>query len=109
MSVSPGEYVLGEIPDPLSYSFLDSTGAPIDLTAYAAWFEWQERDGAVGQGSAVVTAPASGTVTYTWTGAEFTTAGSYTAYFWTGNGTNRLASVPVKFTVRLPVGTVPSI
>lgn len=104
------DYIAGEVPPPLAYQFLDSSGAPVDLSSgFTAQYRWQERDGTPGSGAASVTDPVNGIVTYTWTGAEFATAGLYTAYFWTGNHTNRYASVPVKFRVRLPVGTVPQI
>jgi hypothetical protein len=102
-------YTLGEIPPPLSYTFLDSTGAAIDLFGYQADFSCQEHDGSPFGGSASVSDPTNGVVTYIWTGAEFATAGRYTAYLWCGNGTQRYASVPIQFTVQLPVGAVPEI
>jgi hypothetical protein len=110
VTLGPNPYVVGEIPPPLTYQFLDSSGAPIDLSsAYTAEFTWRERDGLPGGGSASVSNPVNGEVTYTWTGLEFATAGRYTAYFWVGNLTNRLASVEINFTVQIPVGPVPQI
>lgn len=109
MSVVLGPYVLGEIPPPLTYQFLDSSGAAIDLTNYSGSFSWQEHDGVAGTGAAAVSNAVNGEVTYTWTGAEFATAGRYTAFMWAGNLTNRFASLPLAFTVQLPVGPVPAI
>lgn len=104
------DYVVGEKSPPLTYQFLDDSGTPIDLSAgYTAVFEWQERDGVPGSGAATVTDAVNGVVTYTWTGAELATAGRYTAHFWTGNNTNRFASVPIRFRARLGVGPVPQI
>lgn len=104
------DYTVGEIGPPLSYQFLDGSGNPINLSAgYTAAFDWQERDGTAGSGAATVTDAVNGVVTHTWTGTEVATAGRYTAYFWAGNGANRFASVPIKFTARLPVGAVPQI
>lgn len=108
-SVSTGPYVQGEKPPPLVYQFLDSAGAPIDITGYAAGFTIQEADGLAASYSASVTDPVNGKITYTWTGTEWPTSGHYRATVWCGNGTNRLASIMIKFDVRAPVGTVPGI
>jgi hypothetical protein len=108
-AVSAGPYVAGEKPAPLTYTFLDSTGAPLDLSGYTAKFIVRERFGAPTTYDAVVTTPASGIVTYTWTGAEFPTSGQYTAEVWAGNGVLRYDSVLIKFDVRTAVGPVPSI
>lgn len=107
--VTIGPYVVGEKPAALSYSFLDSSGAPINITGWTVKFQCQERYGSVFYGSGTVTAGASGTATYVWTGAEFPTAGTYRGQMWVGNGTNRFASVDIKFTVAAPVGAPPSI
>jgi hypothetical protein len=108
--VTIGPYVAGEIPSPLTYQFLDSNGNPINLSSgYTARFEYRERDSAPVLASAAVTDAVNGRVTYTFTGAEFATAGRYTAFFWVGNGTQRLASIPIYFAVRLPAGPVPAI
>jgi hypothetical protein len=108
--VQLGTYIVGEKPPPLVYQFLDSSGNPIDIsTGYVADFSVKEADGNAFTGTATITGGTSGQVTYTWTGAEMPTAGRYTAYFWVGNGTTRLASIPIRFLARLPVGAVPSI
>lgn len=106
-----GPYVAGEIPPPLVYSFLDSTGAPISLTAgYTAKFSYREQENPVATlAAAAVTNAAAGQVTYTWTGAEFPAAGHYLMEFWVGNGTNRLCSILLESDVRTPVGPVPAI
>lgn len=107
--INIGPYVMGEKPAPLTYQFLDSTGAAIDLSGYTTKFQWQEHDGPASSANAAVSEAASGKVTYTFAGTEFLTAGTYRAQFWAGNGTNRYASVDIEFTVAVPVGTVPAI
>jgi lysophospholipase L1-like esterase len=99
--VTLGTYALGDVPPPLVYSFLDSTGVPIDLSGgYSAAFTCQEHDGPPFSGTAEVTSGPAGQVTYTWAGGEFPTQGRYTAYFWADNGTNRITSVPINFLVQ---------
>lgn len=108
--ITIGPYTQGEIPDPLTYQFQDSSGNPIDLSGgYVARFEYSERDGSPVLANAAVSNAAAGQVTYTWTGSELSAAGHYTAFFWVGNGTNRLASIPLYFSVRLSGGPVPAI
>lgn len=104
-----GPYVMGEKPAPLTYQFLDSTGAAINLTGYTAKFSYQEHDGSATVAAATVSDPANGKVQYTFTGSEFATAGRYRAQFWAGNGTNRFASVDILFDVAVSVGAAPSI
>lgn len=105
---SIGPYVVGEKPPPLEYSFLDASGSPIDLTGYSATLRIQRTDAsAYTELTATVTAPASGTVSHTWTGSEFGSAGTYWLEFWAGNTVNRYASQRLETVVRLPVGPVP--
>lgn len=104
-----GPYTVGEIPAPLVYQFLDADGAAIDLTGYAARFAYAERWGIAVTANAVVTAAATGHVTYTWDGTEFLVPGQYTALFWVGNNTNRFASVRLEYDVQASVGAPPSI
>lgn len=109
MSVQIGPYVMGEKPAPLTYQYLDSSGAPINLTGYTAKFSYQEHDGTPTVANASVSDPSNGKVTYTFTGSEFATAGRYRAEFWAGNLTNRFASVDITFDVAVSVGAAPSI
>lgn len=105
-----GPYVMGEKPPPLEYSFLDSDGAPINLTGYTATLRIQRTDAAAyTEMTATVSAPTQGTVTHTWTGSEFGSAGTYWLEFWAGNTTNRYASQRLETDVRLPVGPVPTL
>jgi len=109
MSVTIGPYTQGEKPAPLTYQFLDSSGAAIVLTGFTAKFSYQERDGAAVTANASVSDGPNGKTTYTFTGTEFATSGHYRAEFIVGNGTNRFISVDIIFDVAVPVGTVPNI
>jgi hypothetical protein len=109
VSINIGTYVIGEIPPPFTYQFLDSSGAPIDLTNYTAQFACQEFYGAPFTGTASVSDAVNGKATYVWAGGEFSTAGQYRATFTVGDHTNRFTSESIVFTAQLPVGAVPSI
>lgn len=108
-SLTIGPYVVGERPAPLEYQFLDSAGAPMDLTGYSAEFHVQPRNGTAVVHPAAVTDPATGRVTHTWSGTELVTSGTWWMEFWVGNGTNRFCSLRLEATVRVPVGTAPTI
>ena len=95
-----GPFVVGERPDPLRYVFLDSAGAPIDLTGYVASFCWAEAWGEVGTGPAEVTDPTGGEVTYTWQPAALASPGRFTGQVWVDDsGGRRYASVPVRYNI----------
>lgn len=101
-------FVVGEIPDPLEYQFLDGNGAPMPLAGYSAKFSTRLVEGSVpivNNAAATISDAPNGKVTYAWTGAEFPYPGKYYAEFWIGNGTQRYASVRIKFTVRSTVST----
>jgi hypothetical protein len=104
-----GQYVVGEKPAPLIYTFKDSDGVVMDLSEYTAQFVYREADGAATTRGAVVTNALLGEVTYTWDGSEFSGPGSYLAEIWVGNNLNRFCSWLITYTVRLPVGSVPTI
>lgn len=108
-TLSIGEHTVGEKPAPLVYQFLDSAGAPIDLTGYTAAFHYQRSDGTASTGLATVTDPSNGKVTHVWTGAELSTPGMWWCEFWVGNTTNKLASKRLEALVRASVGTAPAI
>ena len=105
-----GPYVVGEEPAPLDYTFLDSAGAPLDLTGYTAAFRCREKftDGVFSAAAAIPTGT-DGLVEYTWSGSEFPTSGHYFAELWAGNGTNRFASLRIQFDVAASVGDAPTI
>jgi baseplate upper protein BppU len=106
-----GPYVVGELPAPLEYTFLESTGEPKNLTGYTAKFVTRPADdpGAVETRNATVSDPTGGVVTYTWDGTEFATPGRHWAELWVGNTTNRVASNRLEYVVRASVGPVPAI
>jgi hypothetical protein len=109
VSVQAGPYVVGEIPPPLQYQFLDSDGLPLNLLGFTAKFICREQNGAPVTYTATFADAASGIAQFAWTGGEFPTSGSYLAEFWAGNGTNRYASILIRFSVRTAVGPVPSV
>jgi hypothetical protein len=106
-----GPFVVGEKPAPILYQFLDEDGAALPITGYAAKFSCREQWGLVtkdGAAATLVSGPL-GKVEYDWDGTEFPVPGHYLAELWVGNGTNRFASVLIKFDARSPVASVPAI
>lgn len=108
-SIDLGEFVVGEIPAPLTYQFKTSAGVAIDLSGYTAKFKVQERWGAASELNATVSDAANGKVTRAWDGSEFPSPGEYSAMFWVGNGVNRFASVLITWVTRASVGSVPTV
>jgi hypothetical protein len=109
-TVCTGPFVAGEVPDPLSYTFLYADGTPINLTGYQARFAYAEqaaRDAPVSRTAAL--GPADGEVVYTWEAADLAVPGRYVGELWAGDGTLRYASVRVRWNVHRPVGPPPSI
>lgn len=109
-----GPYVVGEIPAPLEYQFLDYSGNPINLTGYTAKFQWGERGNTapfvnVVTANAIVTDAVNGKVTYTWIASDFAAPGPYAGMMWVGNGVQRYASVLITWTVCASVGVAPAI
>jgi len=108
-SLAIGPYTVGEKPAPLEYQFLKSDGTPIDLTGWTAKFQYRRSDAAATTVNAAVSDPTAGKVTYTWTGTELSTPGTWWCEFWVGNTTNRYASKRLEALVRASIGTVPAI
>lgn len=107
-----GPFVVGEIPDPLEYQYLDSNGAGMPISGYSARFSVRERFATtptINDAVAAVTDVLLGKVTYVWVGTEFPTQGRYYAEFWIGNGVQRYASEAIEFDVYDSVGSVPAI
>lgn len=108
-----GPFVVGEKPNILEYTFLDSNGNPIDLSGYTVKFvyreQFQSQTDAVTAAGALVTPATGGKVSYTWTGNELTTPGKYFGEFWVGNNAQRYCSYLIAWLVRTQVGTVPNI
>lgn len=106
--------MVGEVPPPLEYQFLDADGNPIDLTGFlVATFQWSPY--VQGQfvdphvDGASVTTPLDGRVTYVWDGQEFSSPGSYAAMFFVNDGTTQYASILIYWHVCLAVGTPPAV
>lgn len=108
-TLSIGPYTVGEKPAPLVYQFLKSDGSPEDLTGWTARFQYQRSDASAVSVNATVSDPTQGKVTYTWTGTELSTPGTWWCEFWVGNTSNRLASKRLEAVVRASVGTAPAI
>lgn len=111
-TVEIGPYVVGEIPIPLEYTYVDSDGVPINLTGFTAVFQRGEVDGAFVNAvtqSAAVTDAIGGKVTYTWNTTDFPHPGRFGGMFFVGNGTNRYASWLITWTTCASVNTPPNI
>lgn len=113
-SVELGSYVVGEVPPPLEYQFLDADGNPIDLTGFGvATFQWSPY--VQGQfidphiETATVSTPTEGRVTYVWDGTEFQLPGEYASMFFVNDGTTQYASILIFWHVCLSVGPAPSV
>lgn len=113
-SVELGSFVVGEVPLPLDYQFLDVDGVPINLTGFTiARFNW----GTYVQGQfldsvveiAAITDVVNGVVTYQWDGDEFAVTGPHAGSFWVNDGTTQYASILVTWQVCLPVGIPPTV
>lgn len=111
-TIEIGPYVVGEIPVPLEYTFVDSDGIPLNLTGYTVRFQRGEIDGgfvnAVTVNATLTNGPA-GQVTYTWVAADFPHPGRFGGMFFVGNGVNRYASWLITWTTCASVDTPPSI
>jgi BppU N-terminal domain len=96
-----GPFLAGEHPDPITYTFLDAAGAPIDLQGYQVRFCWAERwTGPVGDANAQTIDAPGGTVSYDWGHSDLAAPGQYTALFWAEKGNQRrYASLPIRFDV----------
>lgn len=113
-SVELGSFVVGEVPPPLEYQFLDADGAPINLTGFTVvTFQWSE----VVQGQFTmpvvdvgsVSDAVNGKVTYVWDGDEFNSPGEHAAIFYVNDGTTQYASLMIVWQVCLTIGTPPTV
>lgn len=113
-SVVLGSFVVGEVPPPLEYQFLDADGVVIDLTGFTTvTFQWSE----VVQGQFIsptvetgtVSDAPTGKVTYVWDGDEFDAPGEYAALFYVNDGTTQYASILITWQVCLSIGTPPDV
>lgn len=109
-SVDIGQFVVGEKPIALEYTFQDASGTDLDITGYVAKFSWREKSGVATTQNATLSGTGDdGRVTYVWSGSEFMSPGHYIGELWVGNNTHRFASVLITWTVRTAVGAVPAI
>ena len=114
-SVALGSYVVGEVPPPLTYQFLDADGTIINLTGFTiARFHWSDYvDGGVAVDPvaelAAITNPSEGLVTYTWDGDEFATTGEHVGQFFVNDGTIQYASILITWQVCTAIGVAPAV
>jgi len=112
-TIEIGPYVVGEIPIPLEYQYVDSTGVPINLAGFTARFQRGEVNGGGFDNAVTVNATisdaATGRVTYDWDPADFPHAGRFGGMFFVGNGTNRYASWLILWTTCASVDVPPAI
>lgn len=113
-SVELGSFVVGEVPPPLEYQFLDANGVAINLTGFTVvTFQWSE----LVQGQFVnpvtetgtVSDALNGVVTYVWDGDEFDAPGAHAGIFYVNDGTTQYASILITWQVCLPIGTPPAV
>lgn len=111
-TVEIGPYVVGEIPPPLEYTFLDANGVAINLTGFTVRFQRAEIDGGFANAVTVngaLSDAVNGKVTYSWIAADFSYPGRYGGMFFVGNGTNRYASWLITWTTCMSVDVPPVI
>lgn len=111
-TVEIGPYVVGEIPPPLEYTFLDSNGVAINLTGYSVRFQRAEMLNVFANAvtmNANLTDAVNGKVTYNWTAADFPYPGKFVGMFFVGNGISRFASWLITWTTCASVDVPPSI
>lgn len=112
--VQLGSFVVGEVPFPLDYQYLDADGEPIDLTGFGnVAFNWGhlvqgQIVGAVTEPAILTDAPA-GIATYEWDGDEFAEPGTHAGMFWVNDGTTQFASILIVWQVCVPVGIPPTV
>ena len=108
-----GPYVAGEIPEALIIQFFQNDGVTeIDLTGYTVNLVLKNATLADELGTVLVgdLADASaGKARYQWVGGDLDTSAEYVATMWVGNGSTRLASQLIEFTVYTSEVFIPSI
>jgi hypothetical protein len=95
---------VGDRPEPAVYTFQDSSGAAINLTGYTATTKWMGPDGVAKTGTATVSVPASGVVTWTWPPAIFDRSWSVGFNAVVTNGSLTFRSNDYQLTVQLGAG-----
>lgn len=106
-----GFFAAGEIPPDLRHQFLDFNGDPVDLTGFTTLSMQVEvhpvGTGPYGDGPKILTTPAQGIVTYSWSATDMAEPGSYRAQLWASDGTKRYASDVIIYTVYDGPGVAP--
>ena len=111
--INLGSFIVGEVPSPLEYHYLDSVGVPLNLTGYTITrFQWGAWVGGTPFTNAVtrtasLTDPLDGEVTYAWQGDEFATTGRFAGMFFVNNSVNQFASVLLEWNVCAAAGVPP--
>jgi hypothetical protein len=110
--VELGSFVVGEVPLPLDYQFLDADGVPINLTGFVnVSFQWGHyvRGLFVNPVTelAIITDAVNGVATYEWDGDEFADTGAHAGMFWVNDGSTQYGSILITWQVCQSVGTPP--
>lgn len=102
-SVDLGDFTQWEIPDPLTYTFENASGAPITLTGLAGSFVMRHIGDSAVQRSATIApdqAADTGQITVTWEPGDFAEPGLYVGEFIAYDATTEHRSVPIVWRVR---------
>ena len=108
-----GPYVAGEIPEPLIIQFFQNDGVTeINLTGYTVNLVLKNATLDDGLGATLVGDLAdavAGKARYQWVDGDLDVSAEYVATMWVGNGSTRLASKLIEFTVYTSEVSIPSI
>jgi hypothetical protein len=114
-SIQLGPYSQGEIPEPVTHTFLKSDGTPDGFTpngTFVAKLEYRRwNTTVVVERTPIVAADQAanaGQVTWSWVAADIAAYGDFEGELWVGNGTNRYRSQRFRWLIK-PSVAVPVI
>ena len=98
---------VGEILEPLSYTFTNPDGLPLNLAGFSGTGVWEHSDGTTGVFSLTIS---TGTATGSLPEAALASSGVVDVRLWVGNGaTLKFAGELWRFSVAAQSGVVPSV
>jgi hypothetical protein len=101
-----GNFTAGEVPDDLSYTFLQYDGTPLNLTGGTGLsFDFQELTdpAAVAFTATLDGDPTLGRMFYSWGSSDMATPGHYEGQFWVTVGSKIYASLRIRWYVQTAV------